>query len=184
MLKKLLPKVSSSRRPEMLFRLAELYWEKSKAEGSPQTGQSAIRMYRKLLKEYPTYPRNDEVLFVLGSAEYEAGNKKRAISHYWTLIKQYPRSKLVPNAYLQLGEHFFIENNMMKARKAFERALASRSPSVYNYALYKLAWCDYNFQKYADGIKKLKEVIRRSSGELKKQAKRDLARFSSEIAPK
>jgi tetratricopeptide (TPR) repeat protein len=219
-LKKLIPKAPETRKAEMIFRLAELYWEKSKYRyglemdtyeqkyndwsNGGQRGdqpeikdfireselikQNALKLYEKVMTEHPTYERNDEVLFYLGYNEYEAGNKAKAVTHYWSLIKQFPNSKLVPDAYLQLGEHFFNDNNVDKARKAYERALASEVPRVYNYALYKLSWCDYNVQEYAAGIKKLKEVIDKSekatdtkSVQLKAEALGDLARFFSYV---
>lgn len=219
-LKKLIPKAPAGRKAEMIFRLAELYWEKSKYKyglemevyeksynewaDQGQRGkapalkdflreselikQNALKLYEKVLAEYPTYERNDEVLFYLGYNEYEAGNKKVAVSHYWTLIKQFPESRLVPDAYLQLGEHFFGDNNVINARKAYERALGDPGSKSYNYALYKLAWCDYNVQEYAAGITKLKEVIDRSekatdkkSVQLKGEALGDMARFFSYV---
>jgi tetratricopeptide (TPR) repeat protein len=221
-LKKLIPKAPASRKAEMIFRLAELYWEKSKYKfglemtafdkayqdwaDSGRSGreptqkdyvreselikQNALKLYEKVLGEYPTYERNDEVLFYLGYNEYEAGNKNAAVSHYWTLIKQFPQSRLVPDAYLQLGEHFFNSNNVDKARKAYERALATNQSRIYNYALYKLSWCDYNVQEYQNGINKLKEVIDKSekadandtkSVQLKGEALGDLARFFSYV---
>jgi tetratricopeptide (TPR) repeat protein len=221
-LKKLIPKAPPTRKAEMIFRLAELYWEKSKYKfGMEMTAfdkaytdwndagrpgkeptqkdyireselikQNALKLYEKVLTEYPTYERNDEVLFYLGYNEYEAGNKKVAVNHYWTLIKQFPQSRLVADAYLQLGEHFFNDNNVEKARKAYERALASNVPRIYNYALYKLAWCDYNVQEYQAGITKLKDVIEKSEKaeasdtktiQLKGEALGDLARFFSYV---
>ena len=219
-LKKLIPKAPSSRKAEMIFRLAELYWEKSKyryglemeeyeksyqswieqgGQGSqPEVKdhireselikQNALKLYEKVLTEYPTYERNDEVLFYHGYNEYEAGNKKVAVSHYWTLIKQFPQSRLVADAYLQLGEHFFGDNNVIKARKAYERALSSNEARIYDYALYKLSWCDYNVQEYAAGIVKLKKVIEKSEQlqdkravQLKSEALGDLARFFSYV---
>ena len=107
-LKKLIPKAPNTRKAEMIFRLAELYWEKSKYRfGLEMTAfdkaytewtdagrpgkeptqkdyireselikQNALKLYDKVLKEYPTYERNDEVLFYLGYNEYEAGDKK------------------------------------------------------------------------------------------------------------
>jgi tetratricopeptide (TPR) repeat protein len=216
-LKKLIPKAPAGRKAEMIFRLAELYWQKSKynyalemqafekayqnwsdsgskknepaakdfTRESELIKQNALKLYEKVLTEYPTYERNDEVLFYLGYNEYEADNKDKAVGHYWTLIKQFPNSKLVPDAYLQLGEHFFNSNQVDKARKAYERALATPVPRVKSYALYKLSWCDYNVQEYAEGIKKLKQVIAESekgkAGEgdprLKNEALGDLARF-------
>lgn len=220
-LKKLIPKAPTSRKSEMIFRLAELYWQKSKynyglemqtyekayqswadaggkknepvakdfTRESELIKQNALKLYEKVLEEYPTYERNDEVLFYLGYNEYEAGNKDKAVGHYWTLIKQFPKSRLVPDAYLQLGEHFFAANSVDKARKAYERALATPVARVQSYALYKLSWCDYNVQEYAEGIKKLKQVIAQSEKagsdkdaiQLKSEALGDLARFFSYV---
>ena len=219
-LKKLIPKAPATRKAEMIFRLAELYWEKSKFKygiemdkyegnynqwadegqrGEPPERkdylreselikQNALKLYEKVMTEYPTYERNDEVLFYLGYNEYEAGNKKKAVNHYWQLIKRFPKSRLVPDSYLQLGEHFFNNNSVIKAQKAYQRATASKEPRIYNYALYKLAWCDYNVQEYAAGIGKLKKVIRKSevatdkrSIQLKGEALGDLARFFSYV---
>ncbi|MEL6186559.1 MAG: tetratricopeptide repeat protein, partial [Myxococcota bacterium] len=217
-LQKLIPVASESRKPEMTFRLAELYWEKSKYEytlemeafeaahaewrdaGSPgrppkrrvflrqseRIKTTALRLYERVLKTSPTYPRNDEVLFYLGYNEYEAGNARRAVAHYWRLIKQFPESKLKAQAYLQLGEHFFNSNDVRRAQSAYERALATGEAQIANYARYKLAWCDYNVEDYDAGISKLKKVIDVSDAagdsraiELKSEALRDLARFFS-----
>lgn len=219
-LKKLIPRAPEGRKAEMIFRLAELYWEKSKfkygiemasyekqyeewvskgRKGKEPKRQrfireselikgNALKLYEKVLVSYPKYHRNDEVLFYLGYNEYEAGNRKKAVQHYWTLIKQFPKSRLVADAYLQLGEHFFESNNVLKARKAYERALKTKVPRVYNYALYKLAWCDYNMQEYADGIRRLKEVINnsetskdRKTVQLKSEALADLALYFSHV---
>jgi hypothetical protein len=61
-------------------------------------------------------------------------------------------------------------------------------PRIHNYALYKLAWCDYNYQEYASGIKKLKSVIDKSdqasdqkSVQLRSEALKDLALFFSHV---
>lgn len=218
-LKKLIPKSPGDRKSEMIFRLAELYWQKSKynyglemeafgkayqawsdsgqRKGEPVQKdftreselikQNALKLYEKVLEEYPTYQRNDEVLFYLGYNEYEAGNKDKAVGHYWALIKQFPKSRLVPDAYLQLGEHFFSANDVTKARKAYERAVEAGSGKSKNYALYKLSWCDYNVQEYAEGIKKLKTVISESERagkeavQLKNEALGDLSRFFSYV---
>ena len=220
LLKKLIPKAPESRKAEMIFRLAELYWEKSKyryglefeqfesayeewvqagQQGTPPKTKdfireselikkNALKLYEKVLTEYPTYERNDEVLFYLGYNEYEDGKVKKAVNHYWTLIKQFPKSRLVADSYLQLGEHFFNNNQVIKARKAYERATASEEGRIKYYAIYKLAWCDYNIQEYATGIKKLKAVIDHSdtakdkkSLQLGSEALGDLARFFSYV---
>jgi TolA-binding protein len=221
LLKELIPRADDSRKAEMIFRLAELYWEKSKfaynqefeefekayrawaeagQRGSPPERASFIReselikdnalnLYERVLNEYPRYERNDEVLFYLGYNEYEAQNTEQAVDHYLQLIKQFPDSRLVDDAYLQLGEHYFNNNRLAQAQRAYQKAAESDEPRIYNYAIYKLAWCDYNYQDYAAGIKKMKRVIDnaevegadKKSVELKSEALNDLARFFSYV---
>ena len=214
-LKQIIPKAPASRKAEMVFRLAELYFEKSQykyslemeefeeayqawneagAQGEPPSRdpfireselikQNALNLYERVLEEYPTYERNDEVLFNLAANEYQVKNYDLAVEYYWTLIKQFPQSPRVPQAYLQLGEHFFNNNDVRRAREAYERALATDEPGVSNYARYKLAWCDYNVQEFANGITKLKTVIDASQAadDLKSEALRDLTRFFSYV---
>ncbi len=193
-IKKIIPKIQDGpQKADLLFQLAELWWEKSKfvyygemaaydqayqqyqqrqnsgAKGAREPTlstrqsdlyrQEAINLYQKILDDYPTYPRKDEVLFNLAYNLYEVGKKKDAIARYWDLIRQYPDSKFVPDAYVQMGEHFFNSNDLERARKAYEKALACNVPQIYAFALYKLAWCDFNSGAYEDAIHKFEKVV-------------------------
>ncbi len=121
--------------------------------------QQAINLYQQILQEYPTYQRKDEVLFNLAYNMYELGKKTEAVAHYWDLIRQYPDSKFVPDAYVQLGEHFFNSNDLDRARKSYEKALGYNIPQIYAFALYKLAWCDYNAGNYDVALDKFRKVV-------------------------
>jgi TolA-binding protein len=118
-----------------------------------------------VLDRYPAYERRDEVLFVAGHNLYESGNRDRGIAYYSALIAQYPKSRFVPDAWVQTGEHFFATNDLRRAREAFEKAASFHLPKLYAFALYKLAWCDYNAGAYGAAIAKFKEVIAYSEGE-------------------
>ncbi len=217
-LKKLIHTAPPELRAEMIFRLAELFWEKSRylhamemeryeaqhrarahrradeeaidlaeaTKASELVKVDALKLYRRVLEEDPKYARNDEVLFYLAHNEYQAGNRDAAVEHYTRLTRDFPKSRLIPDVYLQLGEHHFNHNELEPARVAYQRALETRADRVFNYALYKLAWCDYNARDYTAGLDKLKQVIARASEaasgnaiQLKAEAVRDLARFFS-----
>lgn len=120
----------------------------------------AIRLYEIILKDYPSYDRSEEVLFALGYHLYDAGRRDEAIARYLELIRRYPYSRLIPDTYVQLGNHYFdIANDLQQARENYEKALASKVPKIYSYALYKLAWCDYNAGRPQESLAKLKEVV-------------------------
>jgi len=182
------------RRADLYFQLAELWWEKARyaslqevrehddavakwadkrqgEEPKLETGRSdgyrkeAIRIYQEVLDRYPAYERRDEVLFVAGHNLYESGSREQGIGYYSALIAQYPSSRFVPDAWVQTGEHYFATNDLRRAREAFERAASFHLPKLYAFALYKLAWCDFNAGAYGAAIAKFKEVIAYSEGE-------------------
>lgn len=119
----------------------------------------ALKLYERLLDNYPDYERKDEVLYNLGSSLYESGDKKRGVEMYWTLIKQFPKSDFTPDAWLQLGEHFFNANKVSNAVKAYTNAAATQKPRIYSFAMYKLAWCDFNLQEYDAALDKFRKVV-------------------------
>jgi TolA-binding protein len=147
-------------------------WRKQGKKGDePKAGDSrekreatqyrseALKLYEKILAHYPSYPRTDEVLYNLGSSLYDIGDKQKGVTYYWRLIKEHPTSDFAPDAWLELGEHFFNANQLTNAVKAYTKAAETRKPRIYSYATYKLAWCDYNAQNYTAALAKFREVI-------------------------
>ncbi len=119
-----------------------------------------MRIYETILREYPAYERKDEVLFSLGYNQYEIGKRAEAIKRYEDLIKNYPNSRFVADTYVQLGNHYFdVANELSKAKTMYEKAFASSVPNIKSYALYKLAWCDFNAGEHEKALKKLQEVV-------------------------
>ena len=209
-LKTIIPKIpDSEKKADLYFQLAELWWEKARyvslqagkdyddafatwsesrkgEEPKLATGQSdafrkeSLRLYQIILKNYPGYERKDEVLFVVAYNLYEAGQKPEAIQNYNTLIKQYPKSRFVPDAYVQMGEHFFASNDLTRARAAFEKAAAFKLPKLYPFAVYKLAWCNYNAGEYQGSIDRFKEVIDYAEQQAQPGGARDRIQLKSE----
>src|SRR5581483_5525551 len=108
----------------------------------------------------PSYDRKDEVLFDLGYNLYDIGKKDQAVKRYEELMKGYPNSKFIGDTYVQLGNHYFdVANNLQKAKEMYEKAFASKDPKIKSYALYKLAWCDFNAGEHEKALKKLQDVV-------------------------
>lgn len=209
-LQAIIPRIpEGEKKADLYFQLAELWWEKARyvalqemkdyddawarwsqarrgPEPRPQTAQSdadrreALKVYDIILARYPSYERKDEVLFVVAYNLYESGRKQEAIQSYNTLIKQYPQSRFVPDAYVQMGEHFFAANDLTRARAAFEKAAAFHQPKLYPFAVYKLAWCDYNAGDYPAAIDRFKEVVSYSEAQAGAGAGRDRIQLKSE----
>ncbi|MCP3144464.1 tetratricopeptide repeat protein [Pyxidicoccus xibeiensis] len=215
--KRLIPKLQdgNAQKAEMLYRLSELYWEKSKylyrlemdrflaaekqydaavARGekleapkqdhrdSERYRAETMTIYEDILRAYPQYPQRDEVLFSMGYNLYELGRRDDAVARYEELIRDFPKSQFVPDAYIQLGNHYFENNKLVPAKQNYEKARDSGVPKIYAYAVYKLSWCDYNTGDYEEGLKKLHEVVDYSAkkeelGDLRTEALNDLTVF-------
>jgi len=191
-LKEIIQTTEGPAKADLLFRLAERYYEKSRAayfgemqeydkavqkwmeareknpnapepkinnRGSKVWTKAAMDIYRVILRNYKDYRRRDEVLFTMGYNLYETGEKSEGVKMYWELIKGFPESRFVPDAYLAMGEHYFNANDVFNAKKAYERALKFKTSKVYTFALYKLAWCDYNLGDYDHALEKFKQVV-------------------------
>lgn len=150
----------------------------------------ALRLYEQILKDSPTYMRKDEVLFALAVNLYEKGDRPGAIERYRDLVTQYPNSAFAGDAYVAMGEHYFSNNDLAKAEVAYQKALeaAPNEPRIYNFALYKLAWCAFNAGDYELSLGRLQEVVTRSEAStranevaLKWEALRDMVLTWAEL---
>lgn len=140
--------------------------------------RTAVSLYRRVLDQSPAYARAGEVRFHLAYALYDLGRVEEAVRQYQTLTERHPKSRFTPQAFLQLGEHWFASNSLEKARRAYEHAHRGGEGLVRTYALYRLAWCDFNAADYTAGIRRLQTVADRSGpAALKAEAVRDLALF-------
>ena len=215
--KRLIPKIQEpSAKADLLYRLSELYWEKSKylyrlemdryleaekkydaamargekvAPPKEEHGESeryraeTMSLYEDILRDYPQYKLRDEVLFSQGYNLYELGRGPEAVKRYEELIRDFPKSQFVPDAYIQLGNYYFDNNKLIPAKQNYEKARDTGVPKIYAYAIYKLAWCDYNSGDYEAGLKKLQEAVQYAEtrgeelGDLKTEALNDLTVF-------
>jgi TolA-binding protein len=128
-------------------------------KGSERYRQLTMGIYERLLAKYPEYARRDEVLFLLGYNFAELNRGKDAIAEYSELIQKHPGSPLVPDAYIQLGNYWFDHNKLEAARENYEQAYKSNQPKIHSYALYKLAWCDYNAGQFERALSRLQQVV-------------------------
>ncbi len=226
-LMEIIPTVTEpTQRADLLFQLAELWWQKSQFvyftemaqydaayeewitaidrgeeieepeanhRQSQLYRQEAIRLYQRVLDEMPQYHRNDQVLFILAHNLYETDRQREGVEMYYDLIRNFPDSDYVAEAYLQMGEHFFEENDVIRALRAYERAYELGDERIRPYALYKLGWCDYNIGEHEEALVKFDQVVKHTEeqiargGEdagrvqLKGEALRDMVRVYTEL---
>lgn len=170
--------------PGLLYRLAELYMNRAKTarfveqiRNDDETGaitflpgevknlkekniiRKAIQKYAEIEARFPKYPELDQVLFNMAFAHLQVGDDKASEKTFIRLIRKKPRSKMVPDSYLAVGEINFNRLNFKRALAFYSRVKKFKKSKVYPYGVYKSAWCYYNLKGYEQAIKDLEKVI-------------------------
>jgi cellulose synthase operon protein C len=157
--------------PDLQFRLAELYVEKSRyvyylqaetrPEGatgalvSPETRllkNKAVQMYFRLLREYPDFHDGDKVTFYLAHEQRELGSFDEMLKTLGELIRKHPGSPLRLEAEQILGDYFFDKADLAQAERHYSAILAQPPSPVHDMARYKLGWIRVNQARHADAV--------------------------------
>ncbi len=197
---------------DLLFRLAELYMRRAKSgrffdmnekqdlkSAKPVVTQknafealkSAIVIYNKLEKQFPKYSDMDAVFFNSAIAHLQTKQTERAKELYNRLIAEHPKSSLIPDALLEVGEIYYFQQSFNVALEKFQAIEKYPKSKAYPYGIYKSAWCFYNLKRTDEGIKQLLAVIRQNPADstdskkynLRKEALRDITLFVGETLP-
>lgn len=130
-----------------------------KSASSKQAIQKAIAAYSYLEKQFPQFHQMDLVVFNQAFARQVLSDDKGAEELYWRLIRQYPKSVLVPEAHLAIGELSFDRGQFPHALEHFNAVKKYPRSRVYPYSLYKAAWTYYNMHDGKAAMDKLEEVV-------------------------
>jgi tetratricopeptide (TPR) repeat protein len=156
--------------PDLQFRLAELYVEKSRyvyylqaeqrsdtkgAIVSPETKlykQEAMGIYTRLLRENADFKDGDKVTFYLAHEQREMGEFDDMLKTLGDLIKKYPSSPLRLDAEQILGDYFFDKSDLKSAEEHYRAILDAPASPVHDLARYKMGWIRINESKHADAV--------------------------------
>lgn len=130
--------------------------------GEQQTvgARQAIRLYNQLLKKYPLYERNDQVLYQLSRAHEEIGEVDMAMKVMSRLIKEYPQSRYLDEVYFRRGEYYFTRKKYLDAEDAYNAVLKYGVGSVYyERTLYKLGWTFYKQELYEEALQRFIKLL-------------------------
>ena len=124
----------------------------------------AVQQYTQIVQKYRDYPRTDEVLFFLAHNLMDLNEEKKALIAYGKLVKDYPKSRFVPDAYLAFGEYYFNNSKgrrdwLVKALEAYKSAANYPESQIYGFALYKQGWCYFNLTDYSRAMDLFKATV-------------------------
>ena len=155
-------------RAEALRRLGDLNLESGELErmASEVTlldmqGAEAIRLYATLLKAYPNYPRNDQVLYQLARAYETTGQSDQALATLDGIVARYPQSRDIGEVQFRRGELLFSNRRYADAQHAYEAVLAhgQRNSNFYIQSLYKDGWSQFKQGQNEDSLKPFGDLL-------------------------
>lgn len=165
--------------PDLYFRLAELYIEKSRlvyfrileeagaddkaAVVAPEARllkDQAVAVYRRIIAEFPDYIDNDKITFFIAHEYRELGNFPEMIKTYEELVKKYSKSNFRFEAWLILGDYHFDKGDFEEAIDNYRSILKNQETYAHNMARYKLAWCYINKDKTALAVDLWEQAVK------------------------
>lgn len=154
-------------RAEALRRLADLNLEAGEFERMEKEvtqidlqGAEAIKLYSTLLKAYPDYPRNDQVLYQLARAYETTGQNAQALATLERIVAHYPQTRQLDEVQFRRGELLFSAKRYPEAQKAYEVPIArGRQSSFYEQSLYKHGWALFKQGMNEESLKSFAGVL-------------------------
>jgi tetratricopeptide (TPR) repeat protein len=173
---------------EALYKLAELYWEESKAVylekmGAYQAAVSACHadrsacprvphrpptinlaqaqaVYQQLITDYPKFRKIDTVIYLYAFSLRDQGKLGESIKYFQTILDHYPRSRYIADAWMAIAEYrFYEQQNYPTALEAYEKVLKHPKSTLYDLALFKTAWCYWKLGDTTKSALRFKDVL-------------------------
>ena len=158
--------------PDLQFRLAELYVEKSRyvyylqaetaargregrASSRPETRAAEAEGGAALLPpaaRVPGLQGRDKVTFYLAHEQRELGQFDEMLKTLGDLIRKYPQSPLRLEAEQIIGDYFFDKADLVEAEKHYQAILEQPPSPVHDLARYKMGWIRINQGKHAEAV--------------------------------
>lgn len=186
------------------FRAMEMYQKIDKAKKSDKAGLKSkqdtyfkaakkalldsVKAYKRIAENnsFRNYPRMDEALFYYAYTLQGAKYQKEARKVFGQLIKDYPSSKYIPEAYLAFADYYFNQNSLANAERFYEKVMQFPKSSVFNYAMYKKGWVYLNLDQPQEALEMFFKVAQKTKNKkkyetLNRAAKKDFVRAYAEV---
>src|SRR4051812_7450542 len=165
-----LQKTDPQLRAEALRRLADLNMEAgenermaTEASSIDAQGAEAINLYTNLLKSYPDYPRNDQVLYQLARAYETTGQPDKALATLDDILRRYPKSPQMDEVQFRRGELLFSSKQYRPAQDAYAYVVSKGDKSSFlTQSLYKHGWALFKQGLNADSLPSFAGVLDRT----------------------
>jgi TolA-binding protein len=122
---------------------------------------AAVKQYIQVVDnpKFEKYKRMDQVLFYLAYLLNQVKKEEAARKYFKRLIKDYPSSIYLPDAYLSFGEYYFENKEFENALKFYDKVLQYPDSRVYGFAKYKEGWVYYNLGDFKQAMQVFVDVV-------------------------
>lgn len=177
--------------PDAMFRLAELYYEKTDDEyqvaineyrdayatwkdaggqGEPPVEptkrfENTIALYQKLIGEYPEYRFLDGAYYLLGYTLRQQNDIEPGLQAWLTLVDKYPKSRFYAEVWFRIGDQHFDDEKWDDAIADFMHVVPHKESDYYDKGLYKLAWTYYLVNRFDESVTRFFELLDFSYGQ-------------------
>ena len=194
------------------FRLADMSWEKSKRQffkandnKTPDRDRGmyndrmralqngALAYYQKILDQCPRYSDTAKVMFFYGRSLMELEKYKEGSTLFKRIIREYPKSEWVAQAWFMVGEYYFnAANDVKSALAAYNKSTEFPRTPIYGFGLYKQGWCYINMANWDLALRRFLQAIHvsqdssqpldnRTRAALRKEALKDYVRAYANV---
>ena len=128
-------------------------------------GGEAIKLYTTLLKAYPDYARNDQVLYQLARAYETTGQPDQALATLDRIVQQYPQTPHIDEVQFRRGELLFSAKRYPEAELAYAAVIGRGGTSAfYQQSLYKHGWSLFKQSQTLESLPSFGGVLDRELG--------------------
>ncbi len=175
--------------PSAMYRLAELYYERSilrhesrMAEYEKrielfESGQikkepeipavnyaDSIALYQGIVDRFPSFRYVGGAYYMLGFCLDASNQQDRAVGIWTTIVENEDilnsiDEKFLIEVYYRIGEYYFNANNLDRALAYFNKGIKYRESNFYDKVMYKLAWTYYRQNKFEDAVSIFTDLI-------------------------
>lgn len=124
-----------------------------------EASKEAIATYELLIKDFPSFPKRAEVLYLLAVTNQAIDNEAKFMVITEKLIKDFPKSEEAMKGRMLLGKHHFIKGDYKDALKMFDPISKSKFNFVKNQAIYNMGQVYIRQGKYKKALNAYRRVI-------------------------
>jgi len=171
--------------PSAMYRLAELYYERSMIEQDARMEEydrqmalyekgiitkepempivdlePSIALYREIITNYPDFRYLDGAYYMLGYCLDVSRQKDEAVRVWEEMVRKNIASEYTAEVYMRIGEYYFSEkNDLKKALDAFMKSAQFKDYKDYDKVVYKIAWTYYRMNEFQRAIDTFASLI-------------------------